>query len=504
MPGITVKSRPLASGAVSWSLWIRPKPVDGKSLIPLPQFSKPTDRPAVEAIAATYRKALKKGLAEPQPETVAEYFERWNEVRALKYPKQAASDESVFRLWLAERLGKLPIRGVSREHLIELSHQLDVIAAKGEAFGEKRARNIFSVVAAMFRDAHQSKDRMLRVLEANPMADVPWPERGTTRALKQLIYPAEFSALVSCPDVPVVRARLYAVTLYTTTRAAEVRVLDCAHVDLTHGSVQILVSDDPTARKATGIAATKSTKSGKARLTSLEPTLAPLLSAMVAERGGVGRLFPERPNDTPKGNQWRPASTEYIPGPDGAYGVCGTFKRDLRAALKWAGIAERPELFDDTDRRRSLSIRFHDLRASGITWRHARRDNPAAILQECGHEDQATNAIYIRALRGLALADLFPVLPERVNGVNRNSRNTGKFVGAEGFEDATNPCKIGSVAIECAHPRPTETRNDGLDPGRSLAVAALGLLRAGLAVEALVLLERLVAVLEAEAQDRLR
>ena len=82
MPGITVKSRPLASGAVSWSLWIRPKPVDGKSLIALPQFSKPTDRPAVEALAETYRKALKKGLAEPQPETVAEYFERWNDVRA--------------------------------------------------------------------------------------------------------------------------------------------------------------------------------------------------------------------------------------------------------------------------------------------------------------------------------------------------------------------------------------------------------------------------------------
>jgi hypothetical protein len=71
----------------------------------------------------------------------------------------------------------------------------------------------------------------------------------------------------------------------------------------------------------------------------------------------------------------------------------------------------RPELFDDSDRRRSLSIRFHDLRASGITWRHARGDNPAVILQEVGHEDQATNAIYIRALRGLSRAELFPELP---------------------------------------------------------------------------------------------
>jgi integrase len=120
--------------------------------------------------------------------------------------------------------------------------------------------------------------------------------------------------------------------------------------------------------------------------------------------------------------------------------MCGMFKRDLRRALTWAGIAERPELFDDSDRRASLSIRFHDLRASGITWRHARRDNPAAILQECGHEDQATNEIYIRALRGLAPTDLFPALPARlslVNGVNRNPQKPRKLVGAEGLEPPT-------------------------------------------------------------------
>jgi hypothetical protein len=59
-------------------------------------------------------------------------------------------------------------------------------------------------------------------------------------------------------------------------------------------------------------------------------------------------------------------------------------------------IKGRPELEDYSDLRASQPIRFHDFRASGITWRHARGDNPALIRQECGHEDERTNEIYIR------------------------------------------------------------------------------------------------------------
>lgn len=381
--------------------------------------------------------------------TVNEFFKRWSDTRRTKYPRQVKADEAAFRLWISAQLGTLPIRAVTRERLIEFSHYLDGIAAEGLEFGEKRARNIFSTLSAIFRDAHSSKDRTLRLLDENPMQDVPWPERGRGEALKQLLYPAEFLALVSCPKVPLVRARLYAVTLYTMTRAAEVRVLECAQIDVAFGNVKILKSDDPIGSKATKMPTTKRTKSGKARLVTLEPTLAPVLHAMIVERDGKGRIFRERPENTPQGNQWRPAVEDYIPGPDGAYGMCGRFKRDLRVALAWAGIKERPELFDDSDRRVSQSIRFHDLRASGITWRHARRDNPAVIRQECGHEDQATNEIYIRALRSLSPCELFPALPERLLGdcpaiapaLHQRCIESAIFskemVGAEGLEPPT-------------------------------------------------------------------
>jgi len=387
--------------------------------------------------------------AEASAGTIAEYFGRWNAARAVKYPRQAKTDAQTFALRIRDPLGALSMRDPDlRSKLIAFSHDLDTTAAAGDEFGEKRARNIFSVVAAMFRDAYSHKNAALRVLDSNPCDGVPWPERSETQALKQLLYPHEFLALVTCPDVPVLRARLYAVTLATTTRAAEVRVFEPHHFDVRHGSVQILGADDPSTRKATGSTATKSTKSGKARLCTLERTLAPVVEAMIAERGS-GRLFPQRPSSAPKGNQWRPASAEYIPREDGEYGLCATFKRDLRRALEWAGIAIRPELFDDSNRRASISIRFHDLRASGITWRHARGDNPEQIRQECGHEDQATNQIYIRALRGLDAGALFPVLPDRLLGTARPNRaelvpsaaggavSTAFLVGAEGFEPPT-------------------------------------------------------------------
>jgi hypothetical protein len=155
------------------------------------------DRAAVDAIADSYRKARDVVRNEPKVEACDGYFKRWNKSRAAKYPKQAKADEAAWRLWLKDDLGSVPFKSVTRERLIETVHRLDTIAADGGHFTEKRARNIFSVLSAMFRDAYSSKDRSLRVLEANPCTDVPWPERPTTKALKQLLYPAEFLALVS-------------------------------------------------------------------------------------------------------------------------------------------------------------------------------------------------------------------------------------------------------------------------------------------------------------------
>jgi hypothetical protein len=117
---------------------------------------------------------------------------------------------------------------------------------------------------------------------------------------------------------------------------------------------------------------------------------------MLKERDGNSRLFPDRPAGMPKGNQHSRQPVDYIPGTSNA---CEMLRRDLFHALKWADIKVRPELEDGSDLRASQPIRFHDLRARGITWRHARGDNPALIRQECAHEDERTKEIYIRRHR---------------------------------------------------------------------------------------------------------
>lgn len=341
--------------------------------------------------------------------TVNEFFVDWYAWRKSDpdTTNQAKWDEQAYRLWIGPQLGTLPMQGVSRDRMFAFSEWLTKKANEGSDFGRKRARNIFAVVAAMFRDAYMGANASLRILKENPCADVPWPKKAKSRPLRQLLYPHEVHALLACPEVPIVRARFYAMALYTTTRAGEARVFECRDFDVANEIVRIERAADPVNKGET-----KHTKSDKSRMTTLEKNLAPLVMAMIAERK-TGRLFPDRPSDLAKSNRYLRMPVDHIPCPSN---VCTNFRADLEAAFYWACIERRPELFDDSDPSKSAPIVFHDLRATGITWRHARGDNEALIRQECGHEDMTTNALYIRALRRLKAEELFAPLPPRLLG----------------------------------------------------------------------------------------
>jgi len=353
--------------------------------------------------------------------TVAEFYARWSEVRKVKVSSWT-NDESYWTHHIREILGHVPLRAVTSERLTDFVGHLDRKVEKGK-ISASHATNIWCTVRAMFRDACKSKDRSLRLLDVNPALTVPPPDKDANgEKAKQMLYPDELLRLVSCGEIPLARRRLWAFLVLTATRPSEARAIEWTDIDSAHRVVRINKQDDQTTRDR-GVVATKGRKT---RDTTLEETMVPMLEAMKAEAKGKGRVFPTMPAAT------------------GDYGVCAWFRRDLLTA----GV-DRHELHHPT--KTSMAIRAHDLRASGITWRLARGDNPMVVRQETGHADAEVQQLYVRRLRDLG--DLFPALPAELAGASeealrkswpgtgpvarRSLKNVGKLVGATGFEPVT-------------------------------------------------------------------
>ena len=259
--------------------------------------------------------------------------------------------------------------------------------------------NIWACVRRLFRDATES--RIARsACSTNPAQGVPGPDKPETDRAKQMLYPDEFAALIACKAVPIERRRLYAAALFTAMRQAEIRALEWGDVDIAHRVIAVTKSEDVIRKR--GVV---STKAGKVRETTIETVLVPLFEAMHKASKGQGRVFPKMPRPNAGRND----------------GLAVLLRRDL----KTAGV-ERSALFADTPT--SMSLRFHDLRASGITWRLARGDNPMVVRQETGHADAEVQQLYVRRLREVAGAQLFPTLDALL------SEPTGPGIGPIGLQ----------------------------------------------------------------------
>ena len=221
--------------------------------------------------------------------------------------------------------------------------------------------------------------RDLRVRDDNPTAGVEGPDRGEKKG-KQYLWPSEFLQLVSSPAVPVRWARLFALAVYTYTRAGELEALDWSDVHMEHGYAHVHRSVDRVRDKGK----MRSTKTGVARRVPMEPELRPLMQMLCEESGGRGSVF-----DMPS---------------------AGVLSAKLRHYLKRAGV-ERAELYASDETRKAIT--FHDLRATGITWMAVRGDEPLRIMQRAGHTSFETTQGYIREAENLraGFGTVFPPLP---------------------------------------------------------------------------------------------
>lgn len=274
-------------------------------------------------------------------------------------------------------LGLKHPRDWTRHDFRKLSRELDR-KVRNESITWKTAVNAWGTATKMADDATESKDDAIRCRDDNPAENVRGPYRGAKTA-RQYLFPSEVSQLLGCAPVPVRWRRMFAVAVYTYCRASELRALTWDDVDVDRGIIRVTKAFDV----ATG--GIKTTKSKCPRTIPVEPALLPLLRAMKAEAGNEGPVL-EMP-------AYRHLST--------------LLKRWLKAAgitrasLTAKGPSERP-------------IRFHDLRATGITWMAVRGDEPLRIQQRAGHTDFNTTQGYIREADVLreGFGEPFPILPE--------------------------------------------------------------------------------------------
>lgn len=313
----------------------------------------------------------------------------WIPSRKRKGLSIAGKDEERLRLHVVPLLGDLPMQDICEDDLRDLVEQLDEkILDESIRFSWRTGRHVWRTTRKLLKDACRAKLRALRVLTVDPSINVEGPDEGAEKS-KQWLYPREFADLMACADVPLRWRRIYAVTTLLFLRWGETRALAWRDLDLVHGIAHIHEQVDNETGKI------GPTKMEDVRDVPIEPSLMPLLKAMRRERPDDERIF------------------ESIDKPS----------EELRDHLMRAGVT-RSALHQRA--KTSLAIRFHDLRATGITWMAIRGDSPMRIRERAGHANFSQTEEYIRRaeLVGPNVGRPFPALPPSVIGSIESSQDS--------------------------------------------------------------------------------
>lgn len=308
--------------------------------------------------------------------SVTEYFCAWVKRRSTAY-----NATKNYNAHIAQLIGHMDVRKVSKADIERLVGDLDTKIRSGRLHW-RTANGLYFMVAAMFSEAASSKDPKLRVIESSPCTGVRRPDTGAVR-IKQYLWPREFLKLMEAESVPIHFRRITAICVYTYTRLGELCGLKWEDVHLEDGYIHIHRNVDPVTGSEK---LTKGAQRGQSmsRRIPIEPNLKPLLVTMKATATDEWVITRRNPKD---------------------------WSRLLKAYLQDAGVT-RAELFASTAT--TCAIRFHDLRATGITWAIVRGDNPVTVAHRAHHTSYNTTQEYIREAENLrsGFGQVFPELPQ--------------------------------------------------------------------------------------------
>lgn len=320
-------------------------------------------------------------------ETCDGYFERFAKHRSdIGKVRRIRDLESAWNMWISPTLGTKPIAGITREDVEDVRDALDAEVAKrkkgGAAVGMSgaRARNVWSVLTSMMKEACTSKRRELRVRSDNPCSTVQPPDKTDAR-VKTFVYPTEFLTLVACAEIPRDWRELYAVACYLYLRPGELRSLLWSDVDLAAGVVHITKAYDEDAQEVKP----PKTRNG-VRDVPIPPTLVPLerMKKRAKVSGAVLPLMADL-NENRRAGWMR--------------------KHFTAAGLDRARLTEQSAT--------TMQINFRSWRDTGITWLAIQGVDVAKMQRRAGHDSISTTLGYVKMAEDLSgkIGEPFPALP---------------------------------------------------------------------------------------------
>jgi len=442
---LTIKSRPLADGRVSWFLWIRrPRPAKDE-LIPVTHCHRAEDRAKVEEFAKPYRDALAKAaLSEDDKKlqrerSTADYwYDRFVKSRMGKV-STASRDHQQWIKHISPILGKKTMLEITPDDIEAVRDYLKAEIDRWEGAGKMRgtglafatAANVWAVLTlAMKHASTREGDRHMRVREAlgNPCIGLRPPRDGAGKR-RHWLRPSEVSTYFACETITLPWKHAVAIGLYLHLRPGELEELRVKDVDLDVGEVSI-------SRAVDGDGKLKSPKTAEGiRTITIPPTLLPLLRKLVTDAcKDRNRLLAPLLSEVADNKR----------------------AKIFRAQLEDAGV-KRAALFEETATHEPLD--FRSLRDTGITWRFLAQHRAEVVQREAGHEKIDTTLGYAKEVenRQGRFGEPFPALPFalpkeepppaavavivppdlRVNDVNGIDDFTGNLAPAVGLEPTT-------------------------------------------------------------------
>jgi len=293
--------------------------------------------------------------------TSGELFQLHGEVSGLREKASAKDDAYRLARYVYPVLGSMPVADVTETDIETVMREAQSRAKKLKGKTKLRPASRFQLYQCM-RRLFDLAVRPGRLRESSPVPSYLRPNRGKPK-LFGFLYPSEVLALLKCRKVPLGRRVLYALAVYTGLRKGSLFALTWGGVDFENGTLRSLKS-----------------KTGLPQLFEIPESLCTLLARWFEQCG-------------------RPSKKALV-----VNGVDVRAEREaeaLRDDLKEAGI-EREDLVGETTADNVERLRFHDLRATFVTWAMRAGKGDGWISDRTGHLTPEMRARYARAARVLA------------------------------------------------------------------------------------------------------